>query len=207
MEVITLFPDGFASNCYIVHNGKQAYAVDPALPCERIIGELDGRGLSLIGILLTHGHFDHILCVDELKRQTGAPVFIHRLDADSLGNSERNGYSFFYNGIFTVGDADVLLCEGDTLPLGDGQITVLHTPGHTRGSVCFDLGDKLITGDTLFARGFGRYDLWGGDEDALILSLKRLKELSGACDKPIYPGHGECAMLRASINRINYFLS
>ena len=206
MEVITLFPDGFASNCYIVHNGKDAYVIDPSLSCDRIVGELEKRDLSLIGILLTHGHFDHILALDELRERTGAPVYIHRLDADALGDSQKNAYSVFFGGIFTARCADSLLSDGDVLWLGDEPIKVIHTPGHTRGSVCFDLSDKLITGDTLFAEGFGRYDLWGGDRETLILSLNKLSSIAKLSDKTIYSGHGECAMLRASLDRINYFL-
>ena len=206
MEIITLFPDGFASNCYIIHNGKEAYVVDPSVPCERILFELEKHSLSLIGILLTHGHFDHIFSADSLRAATGVPLFVHEADAEMLTDAKKNAYFFFFRKEFRVREPEKLLCDGDSIPLGDERIKVIHTPGHSLGSVCFDLGDKMLTGDTVFAESFGRYDLYGGDRLTLARSIKLLEDLSETEDKIIYTGHGERAMLRGAINRIkSYF--
>ena len=206
MEIITLFPDGFASNCYIIHNGKEAYVVDPSVPCERILFELEKRSLSLIGALLTHGHFDHIFSADSLRDATGAPLFVHEADAEMLTDAKKNAYFFFFRKEFRAKEPEKLLCDGDTLPLGKEQLKVIHTPGHSLGSVCYDAGDKLITGDTVFAESFGRCDLYGGDRLSLTRSIKALEELSKNEDKIIYPGHGERAMLSGAINRIKFYI-
>ena len=205
MEVITLFPDGFASNCYIIHNGTEAFVIDPSVPCKKILCELEDRKLTLVGILLTHGHFDHIFSADALREATGVPLFVHEADAEMLTDSHKNAYAFFFGEELTFMPPQKLLLDGDTIPLGEELIKVIHTPGHSLGSVCYDIGDKLITGDTVFAESFGRYDLYGGDRLTLAISIKALEELSKTEDKIIYPGHGERAMLRGALNRIKLY--
>ena len=176
MEIIALPTMGFASNCYIVHNGNEAFVIDPSISEKKIISSLSSRSLKLKGILLTHGHFDHIYHAQELRNETGAPLFVHELDNEMLTDADKNAYRTFTGKDFTIQGADVLLHDGDTLSLGDEQIKVLHTPGHTMGSVCYDTGDSLITGDTLFAEGFGRYDLYGGNLKELNSSLSHLSK-------------------------------
>lgn len=206
MEIITLFPDGFASNCYIISSRGRALVVDPSVPVDRIRASLDAGGLRAEGILLTHGHFDHIFFADALRTELSIPLYVHGDDAEMLCDSRKNAYSLFYGGELLVSAPDRLLADGDAIALGDESLTVIHTPGHSRGSVCFDLSDKLICGDTLFADGFGRCDLWGGDKDALMRSLSRLESLENAQNKAIYPGHGERAMLIPSLMRIKSYL-
>ncbi len=203
MEIISLIPNDFASNCYIVYSGEEAYLFDSSAASADIKAELEKHGLRLKGIILTHGHFDHVLSADEVRRELGAPLYIHENDAEMLSDSHKNGYSSFFYDDFKVRDADKTFSDGDVFTLGDEKIKVIHTPGHTRGSCCFDLGDKLITGDTLFASGFGRYDLWGGDRETLFKSLEGLSRLE---DKQIYAGHGERAMLSAALKRIQRYL-
>lgn len=205
MEIITLSPTGFASNCFILHSAGEAFVIDPAISEKRIIARLADEGLTLKGILLTHGHFDHIWRAQELRNATGAPLYVHESDAEMLTDSKKNAYATFTGGSFTIREADSLLREGDVLTLGDERITVLHTPGHTKGSVCYDTGEILITGDTLFAQGFGRYDLYGGDLKALKGSLQRLLELASTENRWIYCGHGENSTLRAATDMIKYY--
>lgn len=205
MEIITLNPTGFASNCYIVHNGKEALVVDPSINENTIVRELEKRGLVLKGILLTHGHFDHIWRAQELRDKTGSPLYVHELDAEMLTDSKKNAYFLFTGGSFTIAEAEFLLHEGDAISLGDEKITVMHTPGHTKGSVCFDTGDSLITGDTIFAEGFGRYDLYGGSLAELKASLERLFKMAETESRWIYPGHGESSTLRTATDRLKYY--
>ena len=204
MDIITLFPDGFTSNCYIIYSGDSAYVIDPGVECKRICEELKKRELTPVGILLTHGHFDHIMSADGLRKETKIPLYVEKSDAEMLTDSVKNAYSYFFGGSFTVSPPEYTLKDGDILPLGDESVKVIATPGHSKGSVCFDLGDKLITGDTLFADSFGRCDLYGGDTEVLFSSLKRLRSLAGKKDRQIYPGHGERAMLARAIERIKY---
>ena len=205
MEIITLPIIGFASNCFILHNGSEAFVIDPSISAKKIQKRLDEAGLSLKGILLTHGHFDHTWRADELREATGAALYVHELDAEMLTDAHKNAYATFTGGQFVVKDADMLLHEGDELTLGGEVIKVLHTPGHTRGSVCYDTGDLLITGDTLFAEGFGRYDLYGGDVIALKSSLGRLFELAERENRWIYCGHGESSSLKTAAQKLKYY--
>ena len=205
MEIISLPTVGFASNCYIVHNGKDAFVVDPSISEKKILKALDERDLNLKGILLTHGHFDHIFHAEELRAESGAPLYVHELDDEMLTDSNKNAYRTFTGNDFTVKKADVLLKDGDILPLGDEKITVLHTPGHTRGSVCYDTGDSLLSGDTIFAEGFGRCDLYGGDMSALKVSIIGLSDLAKAENRWLYSGHGKCSTLRKAIENLKYY--
>lgn len=205
MEIIALAPTGFASNCYIVHNGKEAFVVDPSISEKAIISALEKRELTTVGILLTHGHFDHIWRAQELRDKTGAPLYVHKLDAEMLTDAKKNAYATFTGQNFTISEADRLLDDGDEISLGNETIKVIHTLGHTRGSVCFDTGDCLITGDTVFAEGFGRYDLYGGSLADLKESLKMLIKMAEGEHRWIYPGHGESSTLKTATNRLKYY--
>ena len=205
MEIISLPTVGFASNCYIVHNGKDAFVVDPSISEKKILKALNDRSLSLKGILLTHGHFDHIWRAQELREEALAPLYIHELDAEMLTDSDKNAYRTFTGNDFTVKNADILLRDGDIIALGDEKITVLHTPGHTKGSVCYDTGDSLLSGDTIFAEGFGRCDLYGGDMSALKASIKMLTEMAKNENRWLYSGHGEGSTLRQATENLKYY--
>lgn len=205
MEIISLPTVGFTSNCYIVHNGKDAFVVDPSISENKILEALTQNGLELKGILLTHGHFDHIWRAQELRGLTGAPLYVHEFDDEMLIDADKNAYRTFTGNEFTIEKADALLHEGDVLCLGDEKITVLHTPGHTKGSVCYDTGDSLLSGDTIFAEGFGRCDLYGGDMSALKLSIQRLSEIAKNENRWLYSGHGERSTLRQAIERLKYY--
>ena len=201
IKIRSICPDSFASNCYLLAKGEDAFVVDPGVSLASIQAALDAQGAVCRGILLTHGHFDHILSLDELRAAyPDAPVYLHADDAELLSDGQKNAFALFFGQDRVWQPANRLLLGGQTLPLSDEHIKVIHTPGHTPGSVCYLCGDHLITGDTLFDGGYGRCDLYGGDWAALTRSLRRLTELPRTLR--IYPGHGPSATLGDSLSDI-----
>ena len=198
----------YAADCWLLTTEDgHAAVIDPSAAAPVILRAVreafpDGDGL-LDAILLTHGHFDHITAVDALRQaMPGVPVCIHAADASMLTDGTRNASALFFGTEDTYAPADRLLQEGDSIRLGGETLTVLHTPGHSPGSVCYldAAGGRLFTGDTLFAPGYGRTDLPGGSWSDLVRSLRRLLHLPG--NLHVYPGHGgdtELSALRGSL--------
>ena len=185
MKAEKIYPIGFAANSYILtEDGKNAVVVDPAQP--RIADELEKRGLTPAFVLLTHAHFDHMLYARPWLKD-GVKLYVHKLDAPALADPSLN-LSGVVGAQLTLPDADVLLEEGDCVEEAGIRFDVLHTPGHTPGSVCYRHEKTLFCGDTLFYQGYGRVDLAGGNSLQMALSLKRLLKLPG--DTVCYPGHG-----------------
>ena len=171
--------------CYIVwdDSADTCVVIDPGAEPERILAACGERKIETI--LLTHGHFDHIGAVAELAK-TGAEIVIHRNDAPMLTNPQLNA-SWLVGWNITAPEAARTVREGETITCAGVSFTVLHTPGHTPGSVCYRAGETLFTGDTLFHYGYGRTDLPGGSMAQLAESLRRLQTIAGECE--IYPGH------------------
>lgn len=189
MNVITLRLGPLQTNCYILCNDdKKAIVIDPAFYSDRIISALEEKGLTLDKILLTHAHFDHIMAVEDLRKQ-GAEVYVHADDEEILYDSNLNSMLDFLGRDMKINKAEHLLKDGDVIWLGDEQIKVLHTPGHTNGSVCYITDECIFTGDTLFKDGVGRWDLYGGDYNKLMSSLKKIALLDK--NYTVYSGHGE----------------
>jgi glyoxylase-like metal-dependent hydrolase (beta-lactamase superfamily II) len=191
MKLQTFQTGVFGVNTYILIDEPTncAAVVDPGGFDREMVSFLEKEKCKVLYILLTHGHFDHIMGVYDLHAHTGAPVCIHEMDAPCLYDDT---YSYSYNHEETNGrqkylHPDILLKDGDTLTLGGETIAVLHTPGHSPGGLCFLCGDVLFSGDTLFRRTVGRTDLYGGSMDILLKSVKRLMDLPG--DYKVYPGH------------------
>ncbi len=197
MKIYSIDNRGFSSNTYILESNGEAFIFDPSVGEKEICQAVTKLGARPVGIILTHGHFDHILNLTEVREGYGIPVYIHEQDAEMLTDSEKNAGRFFFDRDFIFSPADKTLRDGDTLMLAGEAVRVLHTPGHTKGSSCFLFDRSMITGDTVFANGFGRYDLYGGDASLLFKSLSGFKSLDG--DIRIYPGHGESATLDSAL--------
>lgn len=177
------------TNCYIVkeNNSRAALVIDPggdAILIKSVLLEMDAYAAV---ILLTHGHFDHILALDELRTEKSF-VCMHKADADMLLSSDLISPSMLGYNPWPFKNADVLFGENDRhASVGGFDFEVIHTPGHTEGSVCYLFGDLLFTGDTLFCRGIGRTDFKGGSIQKMKSSLALLKSMPG--DYAVYPGH------------------
>ncbi|MDP4109066.1 MAG: MBL fold metallo-hydrolase [Bacillota bacterium] len=189
--VINLSVGMIDTNCYIYFNGetKDAIIIDPGDEPEKILGAVREKGLRPGYILLTHGHFDHILAAQDMKEATGAKLAVSPKDADMLRKNGLEEFQAFLKGRFKEAKPDFLLYEGDTITLGPLSLSVIETPGHTEGSCVFRTDGILFTGDTLFYRECGRCDLSGGDYGKMLGSLKKIAGLPG--DYTVLPGHGE----------------
>jgi hydroxyacylglutathione hydrolase len=179
----------FAANCYIVGTNGEGMIIDPGDEAKRILDEVKELGLDIKIIALTHGHIDHIGALKEVKEATGAQVAIHAGDVNVL----KDRFLSVFLGIRhrSPPDPDRLLNDGDVISVGELEFTVIHTPGHSKGSICLLGGGVLFSGDTLFNCGVGRSDLpgSGGNHEQLIDSInKRLLVLDD--DIRVYPGHG-----------------
>lgn len=170
---IRLVPVGpLSTACYVLwqEDRQDCLVIDPGDEPEKILKAAGGR--SIAGILLTHGHFDHIGGVSALMKED-TPLLIHELDAPMLGDPQLNA-CWMMGQFITAPKATRLLQEGDVIDLAGISLTVLHTPGHTPGCVCYLCGDDLFTGDTIIGRGWGRTDLPGGSDADMMKSLRRL---------------------------------
>ena len=191
MTPITIPLGSTGENCYLyeVGNGK-CVIIDPGYGGEKVLDGAELHGLRPAAILFTHMHFDHIMGTNEINASLPSPLpmYIHKLDKCGLTEPSLNLSSMAYGTDYKV-EGDVTTFEdGDVLIFGDTEFRTVHTPGHTPGSVCLVGDGFILTGDTLFRGSAGRCDLSGGDQFALLKSLKRLCELSG--NYTLYPGHG-----------------
>ena len=182
MEIKRFIGGNIESNGYIAFEkgGDACYIVDPGYNGEKFLRAAAEAGLRICGILLTHCHYDHVGGVRKIKAATDCPVYIHKDDADACKEA-----------------ADVLLQGGESFPLGSENLLVLHSPGHTRGSVCFysERGGIAFTGDTIFNVDLGRTDLDGGSAAAMARSIRETAgKWPGAT--MLYPGHGDPCNMR-----------
>lgn len=182
------------TNCYVVWCGKtgEAVVIDPGFDdrgeAETVLGFLKGNDLKVKFIVDTHGHADHTCGNGAVKNATGAPILIHKSDADMLGEHEEEVDALF--GFRAASPhADGFFGDGDVLRFGEVALRVLHTPGHSPGSVSLVGEGRVFTGDTLFAGSVGRVDLPGGSGKAIMHSLR--EKLAALPDNLVVcPGHG-----------------
>ena len=202
MNIYTLLPDSFGANCYVLISDGHAAVIDPSVSAEKIIEFVNAAGASLDKVILTHGHFDHIESIDTLRSLISVPVYIHKKDNEMLPDAHRNAYFDIFFMHKQWKPADRLLDDGGEITVGNEKLKVISTPGHSMGSICL-LGDGfMITGDTLFANGYGRYDLYGGNSVELAESLSSLRSFDP--NLTIYPGHGGTAKLGHALDNIYY---
>ena len=185
------------ANCFILgcEETRQAVVIDPGDDADRILTSLAGDQLTVVHIINTHGHFDHVGANKRLKEVTGAGILIHRADAPMLPQLSASAAAWGLAAEDSP-DADRLLDDGDTITFGTHTLTVLHTPGHTPGGICLytefsNAGTPkkaVFVGDTLFAGSIGRTDFPGGNFDTLIASI-RTKLFALDDDVAVYPGH------------------
>lgn len=191
---------GYESNCYMLVSNGQGAVIDPSVPLSAFDIPSD---VTVSKVFLTHGHFDHILQLDSYLTKN-AEVYISEDDAFMLRDSRANASSLFGLPPVTSVAKPQLLKDGDIIRLGDCDINVFATPGHTEGSVCYLCDNIMFSGDTLFADGIGRCDLIGGNYVKIQASLKRIASLDE--NYKIYPGHGELTTLNKE-KKYNYELS
>jgi glyoxylase-like metal-dependent hydrolase (beta-lactamase superfamily II) len=187
-----LISDILSSNCYILGDSGEGAVIDPGVDYREVARILAEQKLTLKYIIMTHAHIDHILKIKELHKACGGTTVVHEEDAKLLGNPMKNA-SMLFGLERTFDSADLCVRDGDELKVGTVTLEMLHTPGHTPGSMCILAENYLFTGDTLFREGVGRTDLGAGDQDWLQQSLKRLMELDDGIQ--VYPGHGSATSI------------
>ena len=185
LKVYAMALGAYQTNCYIIHDetSKTCCVIDPGYDADAIVDKLESLGLTLEAVLLTHGHFDHVGAVKDLAAETRCDVYLHPEDL-SMPPMMTAG-PLYYTKTYA---------EGSQLKLAGLDISVLHTPGHTPGSVCLLTGTAIFSGDTLFQGSCGRTDLPGGNWATIGKSLARLAALEG--NFWVYPGHGPSTTLR-----------
>jgi glyoxylase-like metal-dependent hydrolase (beta-lactamase superfamily II) len=197
------------ANCYLVlcPETHEALLVDPGAEPEQILAAIGSAGAQITMILHSHGHFDHIGATEAIlaSLSRSIPLAAHPADAYLYKPENREmGALFGYSLPQRPATPDVALADGQTLEIGTLRLNVLHTPGHTPGSICLVVGDSCLSGDTLFRRGVGRTDLLGGDEEAIYESIAtRLYPLHE--ETLVYPGHGEATTIGEE-RRLNPFV-
>ena len=204
MFIKTLYLGVCMTNCYIVSgDNKNCIVIDPASDGDIICSEISKNQLELTAIFLTHGHFDHIYAIPYLiEKYPEARVYVHKdeekyLKDTSLNLSPMFGENFVYTGTVKC------LTDGDIVTECGLEFSVMHTPGHTEGSVCYIAEDSIFSGDTLFASTVGRTDFPLGSFPTLLSSLKKLKALEK--DYNVYPGHNAATTLNRE-KRFNEYM-
>ena len=201
LNIDTIMAGPLETNTYLISSDSQAMVVDPGCDAaELVIERAESSDLEIAAIVNTHGHWDHATDDARLMRKTGAPLYVHERDAEMV-RFPSTSLSLPFP--LEPATPSKLMRDGDTLNLGRHQFRVIHTPGHTPGSVCLIVESErvLITGDTLFEGTYGRYDLPGGDAEALYASLRLLGNLDA--EYRVYPGHGPPTTIGAE----SYWLS
>jgi len=210
MRISTHVVSDFMTNCYFLQDegtGRTAI-IDPGEFTDEMKEQIDRIGVEYFDyILLTHCHLDHMLGALEIHEYTGAPIAIYVADAPGLSDPSINGLDIFGAKAEKLPQANIILHDGESLKLGDLRIKVMHTAGHTIGSVCFIVDDVIFSGDTIFRESCGRVDLPTGNSVHLARSLEKIVSLEG--DYKIYSGHGNPTTLsyeRRNNPYLHYYL-
>lgn len=194
MPEIKRFTVGYlATNCYVVTTDEEeAVIVDAGGGYDKIKSYLDGLGKKAAAVLCTHGHFDHVYNAHKWQK-SGAKIYIHAADVELLRNEKQimPGRSFAVEPT----EPDVVVSDGDEIKIAGTVFTVIHTPGHSKGSVCYDLDVQTVfTGDTVFYHSFGRTDFYGGSYNEIASSVRKI--VLREKDALLLPGHGESTTIK-----------
>lgn len=206
MMEIKIMPVGLiGTNCYIISNNNQALIVDPGGDADQIIEYIEEKALTPQAIILTHAHFDHIGGLEDLRNKYPIETYINETEQSWLGDPLLNGSHKLLGNEITARPAENVLEEGE-LSIGGFTFDVLHTPGHSPGSVSFIFAEtnEIFSGDVLFNQGIGRTDLPGGDLATLEHSIKEKLYLFDD-DYKIYPGHGPATTIGFEKNNNPFF--
>lgn len=205
MKITTIPLGSYQTNCYILVDEatKKAVVIDPGFYTQALLDAIEQSGASEIDyILLTHGHWDHVLGAQQLREKTNAKIAIHPDDISLL--------QFFIheyqkeNGLPKEDlSIDILLKDGDEISFGNTTLKVMHVPGHTKGGVAFSSDNDMFVGDTVFRGTIGRTDLEGGDYHTMMMSIRKLAKLKE--DYTLYPGHGETTTMNEERRYNRYF--
>ena len=179
-----------STNCYLVYDDqtKEGVVIDPADNAPYILNKCSELGITLTAVLLTHGHFDHIMAAEELKKEWGIKICACEKELEVLRDSKKNLMMDYYRKDYTL-EPDLTVCDGETFEAAGVTWKVIETPGHTIGSCCYyiESEDLLFAGDTLFRTSYGRVDLPTGDAMSMLASVKKLLTLPETVK--VYPGH------------------
>jgi len=188
-RIHTLVVGQLQTNCYVLQSQSEALIVDPGDEPERILRFVKDIKATPKLIVATHTHFDHVLGVDEVRKTTKTQFLIHHDDLPMLKSMQSRVRQFMGFEVPPPPKVDGYLRDGDSLKVGDETIKVLHTPGHSPGSISLSGDGYVLTGDALFNQSIGRTDLPGGDLNTLIHSIRE-KLFKLDADTTVYPGHG-----------------
>lgn len=196
-----------ACNCYVVGSEtpdsalagavaetKAAIVIDPGGDGDSLLTSIHEKGLTVVAIVATHAHFDHVIAAEQLRRATGAPFYMHPLDKPLLDWMQESARLFLGIELGAPPEVDRDASEGDKLDAGSVSLEIVHTPGHSPGSISLVSEQTVFAGDTLFQGSIGRTDLPGGDHAALVAAVRnKLFRLDD--DVVVYPGHGPATTL------------
>lgn len=204
--MIKAFISEMAENTYIIKEKNEAIIIDPGANALEIIEFITKEELVVKYILLTHGHFDHIFSLNDLMKKYDCDVYIHELERDFLFDPNLNASSLTYSKI-VIGDKHRIKTfkENSVFPLKINDISVIHNPGHTRGSSSFRYKKSVFVGDLIFSDGVGRTDLPTGNQYDLEKSINKLLNKFGDNDI-IYPGHGAYTTVLTMKNNCPYYI-
>lgn len=205
MEVKFFSGNDIFSNSYLIVKNKIAVIIDPLVNSGKLISFLKENDITLKAILLTHGHYDHIRGVSKLFACFNCPIYLHYEEEEIVRDIYKNCSNLFNDNYALKEDVHIL---DEELVIEDLVIQVIHTPFHTSGSVCYYIKEisSLFSGDTLFKRGIGRYDLYSGNKRLVSSSLNKLVDLyKREGNMKVYPGHGPITYLEDEIKYNPYF--
>jgi glyoxylase-like metal-dependent hydrolase (beta-lactamase superfamily II) len=203
IKVKKIISGGLEENCYAVYDSEslRAAIIDPGEDGKKVIFEIQKDKLKPELLINTHGHYDHVLSDDQIRFEFKIPLAIHKYEVQMLAGNYGNG-SESIGFTVNVREPEILLKDNQKLKLSFTTFKVMHTPGHTKGSICLLFDGFLITGDTLFAGTIGRTDFYGGSYEEILNSLFKIKKLNPSL--VIYPGHGSNTTLSNEIRHNPY---